>query len=71
MPFIIGAILMTQLKAFKGSTKKSVDEVIEREEELEEKGTYDLRSHIDKIRDEEIDKKYQEYKSEAKEKADS
>lgn len=33
MPFVIGAILMTQLKAFKGSTKKSVEEVIEIKED--------------------------------------
>lgn len=34
MPFVIGAILMTQLKAFKGSTKKSVDEVIEIQKDI-------------------------------------
>lgn len=36
MPFIIGAVLMTQLKAFKGSTKKSVGEVIETQETIKE-----------------------------------
>ena len=38
MPFIIGAILMTQTKTFKGSTKKSVDEVVEAEKKLENDG---------------------------------
>ena len=38
MPFGIGAVLMTQLKAFKGATKKSVKEVVDKREEFEETG---------------------------------
>lgn len=37
MPFIIGAILMTQLKAFKGSAKKSVEEVIDKQDKFKRK----------------------------------
>lgn len=40
MPFVIGAILMTQLKAFKGSTKKSVEGVIEKQEELQDRDKF-------------------------------
>lgn len=38
MPFAIGAILMTQLKAFKGKTKESVEHVVEKQEEFHDKG---------------------------------
>ena len=48
MPFIIGAILMTQLKSFKGSTKKSVEEVIDVRNEIAEKGNVDFKERISK-----------------------
>lgn len=48
MPFVIGAILMTQLKAFKGSTKKSVKEVVDVQKEFDEKGKIDFKSRVDR-----------------------
>lgn len=48
MPFIIGAILMTQLKAFKGATKKSVNEVVEVQKELNENGEIDINKRLNK-----------------------
>lgn len=63
MPFIIGAILMTQIKAFKDSSKKGVEEAAERQEKIDEKLEYDFRNRIDKIRDEQIDEKYFKHQS--------
>lgn len=58
MPFVIGAILMTQIKAFKDSSKKGVEEAAERQEKIDEKLEYDFRNRIDQIRDEQIEEKY-------------
>lgn len=66
MPFIIGAILMTQLKAFKSSAKKGVEEAIEREEKIDEKLEYNYRDKIDFMRDEDIEKKYKAHKEKEK-----
>ena len=71
MPFIIGAILMTQLKAFKSSAKKGVEEAIEREEKIDEKLEYSYRKKIDAMRDEDIEKKYQKHKESQEQKSDT
>lgn len=46
MPFIIGAILMTQIKAFKDSSKKSVEGAEKIQKEIEEKGEVDFRAKV-------------------------
>ena len=63
MPFIIGAILMTQIKAFKDSSKKGVEEAAERQEKIDEKIAYDFKDTIDEMRDEQIQKKYLQHQS--------
>ena len=52
MPFIIGAILMTQIKAFKDSSKKSVEGVGKIAEEYKEKGELNLREKVEKAQEE-------------------
>lgn len=47
MPFVIGAILMTQIKAFKDSSKKSVEGVGKIAEEYHEKGELNLREKVE------------------------
>lgn len=56
MPFIIGAILMTQLKAFKGSTKKSVDNVEHVQNEFRKKRGID--NHNLSLRDDDSNKHF-------------
>ena len=51
---------MTQIKAFKDSSKKGVEEAAERQEKRDEKLEYDFRNRIDKIRDEQIKEKFRE-----------
>lgn len=62
MPFVIGAILMTQIKAFKDSSKKGVKEAVVREEKISEKENYSFIDTIDSMRDEQIEQKYKERK---------
>ena len=52
MPFIIGAILMTQIKAFKDSSKKSVEGVGKIAEEYHEKGELNLREKVQQAHEE-------------------
>ena len=52
MPFVIGAILMTQIKAFKDSSKKSVEGAEKIQKEIEEKGEVDFREKVKEAKEE-------------------